>query len=203
LKKLDSCLRRNDEIGPIKAFSADNRFIEEIDKKGMKMPSQGYIDNMAPQDWEMVRAIYQEGLETRNASFELEVPSWEEWDKKHHQECRLVYRDGKEILGWAALSPTSARWVYRGVAEVSIYIKQGQYRKGIGRKLLQALVECSEEKGIWTLQGGIFPENVASIRLHEECGFRLVGRREKVGKHFGTWRDTVILERRSKKAGID
>jgi L-amino acid N-acyltransferase YncA len=169
----------------------------------MKMDPQGYIDKMIPQDWEMVRQIYQEGLETRNASFELEAPSWEEWDKKHHQECRLVYRDGDRILGWAALSPTSARWVYRGVAEVSIYIKEGQYRKGLGRKLLKALIECSEEKGFWTLQGGIFPENVASIKLHEECGFRLVGRREKVGKHFGAWRDTVILERRSKKVGIE
>jgi phosphinothricin acetyltransferase len=169
----------------------------------MKMDPQGYIDKMIPQDWEMVREIYQEGLETRNASFELEVPSWEEWDKKCHQECRLVYRDGNQVLGWAALSPTSTRWVYRGVAEVSIYIKQGQHHKGLGRKLLKALIECSEEKGLWTLQGGIFPENVASIRLHEECGFRLVGRREKVGKHFGVWRDTVILERRSKKVGID
>jgi L-amino acid N-acyltransferase YncA len=169
----------------------------------MKMDPQEYIDEMIPQDWQMVRKIYQEGLETRNASFELEVPSWEEWDKKYHRECRLVYRDGNQVLGWGALSPTSTRWVYRGVAEVSIYIKQGQHRKGLGRKLLQALIECSEEKGFWTLQGGIFPENVASIKLHEECGFRLVGRREKVGKHFGLWRDTVILERRSKKVGID
>ena len=167
------------------------------------MNPEGYIDKMTPQDWEMVRTIYQEGLDTKNASFETEVPSREEWDKKYHKECRLVYRAGNQVLGWAALSPTSARWVYRGVAEVSIYIKQGQHGKGLGRKLLTALVECSEEKGFWTLQGGIFPENVASIRLHEECGFRLLGRREKVGKQFGVWRDTVILERRSKKTGMD
>lgn len=167
------------------------------------MNPEGCIDKMTPQDWEMVRTIYQEGLDTRNASFETETPSWEEWDKKHHKECRLVYRVGNEVLGWAALSPTSARWVYRGVAEVSIYIKEGEHRKGLGRKLLKALVECSEENGFWTLQGGIFPENVASVKLHERCGFRLVGRREKVGKHFGLWRDTVILERRSKKVGID
>ena len=167
------------------------------------MSVEGRIDTMRPQDWEQVREIYIEGLETRNASFELEPPSWEEWDRRHHQECRLVYREGDRVLGWGALSPTSARRVYRGVAEVSIYIGKGQLRKGLGRKLLRALVECSEEKGFWTLQGGIFPENVASIKLHEECGFRLVGRREKVGQHFGVWRDTVILERRSKKVGIE
>ena len=167
------------------------------------MSVEGRIDTMRRQDWEQVREIYIEGLETRNASFELEPPSWEEWDRRHHQECRLVYREGDRVLGWAALSPTSARRVYRGVAEVSIYIGKGQLRKGLGRKLLRALVECSEEKGFWTLQGGIFPENVASIKLHEECGFRLVGRREKVGQHFGVWRDTVILERRSKKVGIE
>jgi len=167
------------------------------------MNPEGYIDKMTPQDWEIVRTIYQEGLDTRNASFETEAPSWEEWDKRHHQECRLVYRAGNQVVGGGALSPTSARWVYRGVAEVSIYIKDGQHRKGLGRKLLKALVECSEEKGFWTLQGGIFPENVASIKLHEECGFRLMGRREKVGKHFGAWRDTAIMERRSKKVGID
>ena len=167
------------------------------------MNPEGHIDKMTPQDWEIVRTIYQEGLDTRNASFETEAPSWEEWDKRHHQVCRLVYRAGNQVLGWGALSPTSARWVYRGVAEVSIYIKDGQHRKGLGRKLLKALVECSEEKGFWTLQGGIFPENVASIKLHEECGFRLLGRREKVGKHFGAWRDTAIMERRSKKVGID
>ena len=171
--------------------------------EGINMAAEGRIDFMAQKDWEQVREIYMEGLETRNASFELEVPSWEEWDKKYHRECRLVYRDGNQVLGWGALSPTSTRWVYRGVAEVSIYIKQGQHRKGLGRKLLKALIECAEEKGFWTLQGGIFPENVASIKLHEECGFRLVGRREKVGKHFGVWRDTVILERRSMKVGID
>ena len=167
------------------------------------MNPEGSLDKMTPKDWEMVRAIYQEGLDTKNASFETEAPSWEEWDKKHDQECRLVYRAGNQVLGWAALSPTSARWVYRGVAEVSIYVKQGQRGKGLGRQLLTSLIECSEEKGFWTLQGGIFPENVASIRLHEECGFRLVGRREKVGKHFGVWRDTVIMERRSRKTGID
>jgi phosphinothricin acetyltransferase len=167
------------------------------------MNAEARIDSMTPRDWKQVREIYIQGLEMRNASFELEAPPWEEWDKKHHRECRLVFRDGELILGWAALSPTSARWVYRGVAEVSIYIREGQHRKGLGRRLLKALIECSEEKGFWTLQGGIFPENVASIRLHEECGFRLVGRREKVGKHFGVWRDTVILERRSKKVGID
>ncbi len=167
------------------------------------MNPEGYIDKMAPQDWEIVRTIYLEGLETRNASFEAEIPSWEEWDKKHHQECRLVYRVGDQVYGFAALSPTSSRWVYRGVAEVSIYIKEGRREKGIGHLLLEALIKCSEEKGIWTLQGGIFPENISSLKLHEKHGFRLVGRREKVGKHFGAWRDTVIMERRSKKTGID
>ena len=166
------------------------------------MNQEGSVDEMTAKDWEMVRTIYQEGLDTGNASFETDAPPWEEWDRRHHKECRLVYRLGNEVLGWAALSPTSARHVYRGVAEVSIYVKEGQHGKGLGRRLLMSLIECSEEKGFWTLQGGIFPENTVSIKLHEKCGFRLVGRREKVGKHFGVWRDTVILERRSRKVGL-
>ena len=167
------------------------------------MIPDGHLDRMTPQDWESVRTIYLEGLATKNASFETEGPSWEEWDKKHHQECRLVYRAGDQVYGFAALSPTSSRWAYRGVAEVSIYIKEERRGNGIGHLLLEALINCSEEKGIWTLQGGIFPENISSLKLHEKHGFRLVGSREKVGKHFGVWRDTVILERRSKKVGID
>jgi L-amino acid N-acyltransferase YncA len=167
------------------------------------MIAEGHIEKMVPADWEEVRAIYLEGLATKEASFELEAPSWEEWDKKHHQECRLVYRSGGRVWGWTALAPTSARWVYRGVAEVSIYIKEGARGERLGRLMLDALIECAEANGFWTLQAGIFPENVPSVKLHEQCGFRLVGRREKVGKHFGVWRDTVILERRSKKVGID
>lgn len=167
------------------------------------MAEEGKIERMAAEDWEEVREIYLEGLATRQASFEVEAPSWEEWDRGHRAECRLVFREGKRVLGWAALSPTSARRVYRGVAEVSIYVKEGSRGRGLGRKLLQALVECSERNGFWTLQGSIFPENTASIRLHEECGFRILGKREKVGRHFGVWRDTVIMERRSKKVGMD
>jgi L-amino acid N-acyltransferase YncA len=167
------------------------------------MIAEGRIDKMTAEDWDEVRAIYLEGLATKDASFEFEAPSWEEWDKKHHQDCRLVYRAGSRVLGWAALSPTSARWVYRGVAEVSIYITEGTRGEGLGRTLLDALIECAEANGFWTLQAGIFPENVPSVKLHERCGFRLVGRREKVGKHFGVWRDTVILERRSKNVGTE
>ena len=159
------------------------------------------IDVMNAGDWEQVRSVYLEGIATGHATFETDAPSWEKWDASHLQEPRLVARDGEKILGWAALSPVSNRRVYGGVAEVSVYVERRQGRRGIGRALLEALIDESEQNGIWTLQAGIFPENTASILLHLRCGFREVGRRERIGKLNGVWRDTLLLERRSKSIG--
>ena len=160
------------------------------------------IDEMKAADWQQVRAIYLEGIATGIATFETDAPSWEKWDAGHLREMRFVARDVAGVLhGWAALSPVSNRCVYGGVAEVSVYV--GERGRGVGRALLEALVEASERRGIWTLQAGVFPENEASIRLHLRCGFREVGRRERIGKLNGAWRDTLLLERRSRKVGTD
>jgi L-amino acid N-acyltransferase YncA len=156
---------------------------------------------MQPADWPAVEKIYREGIVSGNATFETESPGWEIWNSRHHLHSRLVARDEKQILGWAALSPASARKVYAGVAEASIYVAEVARGHGIGNSLMAALVEASEANGIWTLQAGIFPENLASIRLHEAYGFRLVGRRERIAQSAGRWRDTVILERRSRRVG--
>ncbi|MGB7923339.1 MAG: N-acetyltransferase family protein [Pyrinomonadaceae bacterium] len=165
------------------------------------------IETMKDDDWEEVRAIYLEGIATGNATFETDVPSWEQWSASHLRECRLVARSdsdgGGRVVGWAALSPVSGRCVYAGVAEVSVYVGEKGRGQGMGRALLEALVEASEERGIWTLQAGIFPENVASIRLHLRCGFREVGRRERLGRRNGAWRDVMLLERRSRRVGAD
>ena len=162
------------------------------------------VEQMRPEHWPGVRAVYLEGLATGDATFETEAPDWGRWDASHLSACRLVALDGGgRVAGWAALSPVSAREVYAGVAEVSVYVGAEFRGRGFGRVLLEALVRESESEGIWTLQAGIFPENVASVALHESCGFRLVGRRERVGKLRGRWRDTVLLERRSRAAGVD
>jgi L-amino acid N-acyltransferase YncA len=160
------------------------------------------IEGMKPSDWEQVRAIYVEGIATRSATLETEAPSWERWDAAHLADPRLVARAGDHILGWAALSPVSSRCVYAGVAEVSVYVGARFTRRGIGRALLETLIALSEQSGIWTLQAGVFPENVASLALCEQCGFREVGRRERLGKLDGVWRDVLLLERRSRVAGI-
>ncbi|MCQ6282881.1 GNAT family N-acetyltransferase [Bacillus sp. EB600] len=157
---------------------------------------------MLVEDWKQVREIYSEGIATGNATFQKEAPPWKEWDKSHKLECRIVARLEDKILGWAALSPVSSRSVYAGVAEVSIYVSQSSKGKGIGSKLLKALIESSEQNGYWTLQSGIFPENVPSLKLHKKYGFREVGRRERIGQMDGMWRDTILLERRSKKIGV-
>jgi phosphinothricin acetyltransferase len=158
------------------------------------------IEEMKPVDWEQVRAIYLAGIATGIATFETAAPAWEKWDAGHLRKMRLVARDAAgTILGWAALSPVSDRCVYGGVAEVSVYV--GERGRGVGRALLDALVAASEREGIWTLQAGVFPENEASIRLHLRCGFREVGRRERIGKLNGAWRDTLLLERRSRNVG--
>jgi L-amino acid N-acyltransferase YncA len=159
------------------------------------------VDKMTPQDWQAVRAIYLEGIATRNATFETDAPDWEKWDRGHLADCRLVARKGDQVIGWAALSPVSGRCVYAGVAEVSVYIAEAARGQGAGKALLQALVEDSECHGIWTLQAGIFPENAASLALHKSCGFREVGRRESIGQMDGMWRDVALLERRSRIVG--
>ena len=159
--------------------------------------------NLIEEDWGQVSEIYRQGLDTGNATFASEVPSWNEWDKGHLQACRLVAEGDGIIAGWAALSPVSSRCVYGGVAEVSIYISNKFKGRHIGSMLLEKLVAESEEKGFWTLQAGIFPENKASIIIHERAGFRKVGFREKIGQMKGVWRDTVLMERRSNKIGME
>jgi L-amino acid N-acyltransferase YncA len=161
------------------------------------------IDAMQAADWDQVRGIYLEGIATGHATFETAAPTWEHWDTAHLQFARLVARCGAAVIGWAALSPISSRSVYAGVAEVSVYVSQSARGRGVGYALLDRLVVESEGNGIWTLQAGILPENQASIALHRRCGFREVGRREKIGKLHGVWRDVVILERRSQRVGID
>jgi len=160
------------------------------------------IDPMTPADWLQVRAIYEEGIATRNATFEAEAPSWEHWDAAHLRVCRLVARAGDVLLGWGALSPVSRRQCYAGVAEVSVYVRESARGRGVGRALLEHLVAAAEAEGIWTLQGVTFPENSESLRLQESCGFRVVGRRERIAQMDGIWRDTVLTERRSGKVGV-
>lgn len=161
------------------------------------------IEGMHETDWEEVRSIYREGISTGDSTFEAEAPSWEKWDAAHLREPRLVARAGNSVLGWGALCPVSGRCVYAGVAEVSVYVREGSRGQGIGRALLERLMTLSEQKGIWTLQAGVFPENVASLRLLESVGFREVGRRERIGKMKGVWRDVILLERRSRVAEVD
>ncbi|MEN3327401.1 MAG: hypothetical protein V7638_2208 [Acidobacteriota bacterium] len=155
------------------------------------------IDQMRATDWEQVRAIYLEGIRSGHSTFETEAPSWKKWDEGHLSIARFVMRDGEIVLGWAALSPVSKRYVYRGVAEVTVYVSENVQGQGIGRVLLEALIDESEKNGIWTLQASIFPENTASVRLHLRCGFREVGRRERIAMLNGVWRDTLLFERRS------
>lgn len=157
---------------------------------------------MRETDWPAVRAIYQEGIATGQATFETAAPEWEVWDAGHRPDCRLVARQGEQVIGWAALSPVSRRAVYRGVAEVSIYVAEAARGRGVGRALLAALIEASEAAGVWTLQASVFSENEASVALHLSWGFRVVDRRERIGLHHGVWRDTLMLERRSSKAGV-
>jgi L-amino acid N-acyltransferase YncA len=165
----------------------------------MVMPNVMEIifDCMKPDDWEQVRQIYLEGLATGQATFEVEAPSWEGWDRCHHKHSRLVARQDGRVIAWAALAPVSGRQCYAGVAEVSLYVAADQRGRGVGKRLLQTVIDSSEQHGIWTLCGATFPENTASIRLQLACGFRIVGRRERVAQHHGFWRDTILTERRS------
>jgi phosphinothricin acetyltransferase len=158
---------------------------------------------MHPEDWPEVSRIYKEGIATGFATFEKEIPVYENWDKAHIKECRLISCEGHTITGWAALSPVSSRCVYGGIGEVSVYVSNDHRGKSIGKHLLLSLIDASEKAGYWTVQSGIFPENNASIKIHEQCGFRLIGRRERVGKLDGVWKDNLIFERRSSIVGID
>ena len=167
---------------------------------------------MPPDSWPAVREIYREGIATGNATFETELPDWERWDNSHRKDCRLVALEPIDeavaesliplsklhVLGWAALSPVSSRRVYAGMAEVSVYVAAAARGRGVGKALLEALVQESEVNGVWTLQAGIFPENAASMALHRAAGFRVVGTRERIGQHHGRWRDVVLIERRSR-----
>jgi len=160
------------------------------------------IGPMTAADAAAVLEIYAAGMATGDATFQTEVPAWEEWDAAHIAAPRLVARaaDGT-VLGWCALSDVSRRAVYAGVKEESVYVAPAARGRGIGRALLEAMVRESETAGIWTLQTGIFPENAVSIALHEACGFRVLGVRERIGRHLGRWRDVVFMERRSRRAG--
>jgi len=158
------------------------------------------IREMKKADWEAVSRIYKEGIETKTATFQQDVPDYDEWNNEHMKPCRFVAINlAGEVLGWAALTPVSTRCVYQGVAEVSVYVTPHAKGKGIGKALLLQLIEASEQHSIWTLQSSIISSNKASIHLHEKCGFRLIGYREKIAKDMdGLWQNIVLLERRSK-----
>ncbi|AKD02089.1 GNAT family N-acetyltransferase [Pontibacter korlensis] len=160
------------------------------------------ITSMLAEHAEAVLDIYGEGLLTRQATFNTQVPSWDEWNKGHHTFSRLVALEAGKVVGWAALSPVSSRHCYRGVAELSIYIRAASRGKGVGNKLLQHLISDSEANGIWTLYSATFPENKASMNLQKKHGFREIGYREKIAMLHGLWRDTVLLERRSCAVGV-
>ncbi len=162
------------------------------------------VQRMLPAHWPEVRAVYLEGLATGDATFETEAPDWGRWDASHLRACRLVaLAEEGRVAGWAALGRVSRRAVYAGVAEVSVYVGREFRGAGVGRALLDSLVEASERGGVWTLQASVFPENAPSLALHRACGFREVGRRERIGRLGGVWRDTLLLERRSRVAGVD
>lgn len=166
------------------------------------------IDILKYEDWGQVRAIYLEGIDTGNSTFESDAPDWKKWDSAHLSGHRLVVRENDKVLAWVALSLISTRCVYSGVAELSLYVAEKHRRKGVGSALLQAVIHSTENAGLWTLQGGIFPENIPSLCLVKKHGFREIGRREKIGKmtygvYAGSWRDVILVERRSTLAGKD
>lgn len=161
------------------------------------------IRPMLAKDWEAVAKIYEEGIATGVATFETKVPTFEAWDKAHMATCRFVAISSDTIVGWVALSPVSSRCVYGGVAEISVYISSDSRGKGIGKLLLEQLIVASEKEGIWTLQSGVFPTNIGSIKVHEAAGFRSIGKRERIGKLNGYWIDNLLFERRSKVVGVD
>ena len=167
------------------------------------IPNQNLIQNinireMVETDGDRVLEIYESGIGTRNATFETEVPAWSDWNSKHLPHSRFVSVINGEIIGWAALSPVSARSVYSGLAEISIYLDTGYTGKGIGSLLMERVIQSSELEGIWTITSSVFPENNATLRLHEKYEFRIIGEREKIACLDGKWRNTILMERRSK-----
>jgi L-amino acid N-acyltransferase YncA len=160
------------------------------------------VEAMTAEDWPAVRAIYEEGIATGVGTFETAAPSWDEWNAARLPHSRLVARSAG-VLGWAALSPVSRRACYAGVAEFGVYVRAAARGHGVGRALLEALIASAEAHGIWTLQGVTIAENAASLALQQRCGFRVVGRRERIAKRDGAWRDTILTERRSKRVGVE
>ena len=160
-----------------------------------------FIRKFEQSDYPFVKDIYQQGIDTGNATFQLKAKTWDEWNNSMHSHSRIVAVENNTILGWAALSPISNREVYAGVAEVSVYVAMNAQGKGVGQKLLSALIVASEINNIWMLQSAIFPENKGSIKLHKNNDFRQLGLREKLGKMHGVWRDVILMERRSKTVG--
>ncbi len=157
---------------------------------------------MTVDDWPAVRRIYAEGIATGKASFETGIPDWPAWDAGHLRGCRLVAERDGETAGWAALMPVSTRACFRGVAEVSVYVAAAARGAGVGRGLLEALIAASEAAGLWTLWSSIHTDNQASVTLHERCGFRMIGRRERIAQRDGVWADTFNMERRSRVVGV-
>lgn len=167
------------------------------------MKAVSSVRDLNENDYPFVKKIYEQGIATKNATFETTAPDWDDWNKKYLKECRFVAVENDKVIGWAALTAVSGRCVYAGVREVSVYVHTEHWGKGIGKQLLNKLISTSEKNNIWTLQAGIFPENKASIKVHLDLGFREVGRREKIGKMDNVWRDTVLLEKRSNLVGTD
>jgi L-amino acid N-acyltransferase YncA len=161
------------------------------------------VQPLLAEHWGQVRAIYEEGIRTGNATFESAAPSWQDWDARHLAVHRLVAIGEGGVLGWAALLPVSSRSAYRGVCELSVYVAASAAGQGVGSALMGTLIRDSEQAGIWTLQASIFPENISSIALHRKFGFREVGRRERIAQLAGIWRDTFLFERRSRVAGLE
>ena len=162
------------------------------------------VREMRAEDWPDVRRIYLEGIATGQATFETEAPTWEQWDQSHHRFARFILMGEEQVVsGWCAISSVSQRRVYSGVAEVSVYVTSAARGRGVGSTLLEALIHDAEKNNIWTLQASIFPENTASVELHRRFGFREIGRRKRIAKLNGVWRDTVLLERRSAVVGIE
>ncbi len=168
----------------------------------MQTLTKTIVTPLLPEHYEQVKAIYELGMATGLATLETKAPDWPTWDSKFMKSCRLVAVQQERVVGWAALSAVSGRCVYAGVAEDTVYIHPEYKRQGIGKLLLSELVKQSEQADIWTLQAGILNENKASIELHEQCGFRVVGVREKLGQLHGQWRDICLMERRSKVVGV-
>ena len=180
---------------------APRRARPSVSTPAFARPASLVVEAMATADWPTVAEIFRQGIETGDATFETAVPTREEWNASHLRTPRLVARAERTVVGWAALSPVSERCVYAGVAEDSVYVARNARGQGIGRALLERLVREAENAGLWTLQAGIFPENRASVALHQRCGFRIVGVRERLGQRAGVWRDVLLLERRSRRVG--